>query len=99
VEALQRVLQQIDRDGRVCPQPNHWNAVWELLPDRQRQGAGWQPPLPLILAAWWHTSDAEKRERFELHLRWAETHGALAKVSAYLNTLEPGDWHTAPTHG
>jgi len=99
VESLQQILQQTGKDGCICPRPNHWNALWELLPDRHRVGAGWQPPLPLILAAWSHTTDTEKRERFELHLQWAEAHGALAKIYAYLNTLEPGDWHTAPTHG
>ena len=96
---LEQWLLETASHGRVCPQPTPWNMLWELLPDRQPVGTGWQPPLPLILGAWWHASDAEKRDRFDLHLRWANEHGALDDVAAYLNTLEPGDWHTAPTHG
>ena len=38
-------------NSRVCPMPQRWNALWELLPNRKRVGGGWEPPLPLILAA------------------------------------------------
>ena len=96
---LEQLLLETAGHGRVCPKPAPWNTLWELLPDRQRAADGWQPPLPLILAAWEHSSDHEKRERFELHLRWANDHDSLDDVATYLNTLEPDDWHTAPTHG
>lgn len=33
-------------NNRVCPMPQRWNALWELLPDRARVGGGWEPPLP-----------------------------------------------------
>jgi acetyl esterase/lipase len=35
------------------------------------------PPSPLILVAWWETSDLQKRERFEQHIHWAEHHKML----------------------
>lgn len=96
---LEQLLLETASNGRVCPQPAHWNELWKLLPDRKRVDGGWDPPLPLILGAWASTSDAEKRERFELHLRWAAQHGALQQVADYLNTLQPGNWHTAPVNG
>jgi hypothetical protein len=95
---LGQVLRELD-EGRVCPQPEHWQAVWELLADRQHASGNWVPSPPLILAAWWETTDAEKRARFEPHLQWAAEHGALEAVAEYLNTLKPGDWHTASGHG
>ena len=97
--SLQQLLLKTSTDGRICPQPVQWDALWKLLPNRQRVGNGWQPSLPLILGAWWQSSDSEKRERFELHLRWADQYGALEDVTVYLKTLEPGDWHMASTHG
>jgi len=81
-------------DGRVCPQPRHWQALWELLPDKQRSGGGWSPPLPLILAAWHEATDAEKAERFHLHLAWAEKHAVLDEAIALLRSLAPSDWYT-----
>ena len=60
-----------------------------MLPDQRRVGVGWEPPLPLILAAWWDTSDTAKRGRFELHLRYAAEHGALDNVEQYLLHLVP----------
>ena len=97
--SLQQLLLEVDRQGRICPQPAQWGRLWKLLPDRQHVDNGWQPPLPLILGAWWQASDSEKRERFELHLRWADQHGSLEDVTTYLKTLEPDDWHMASTHG
>jgi hypothetical protein len=88
------ILVECSVKRRVCPQPQQWNKLWELLPDRRRQGEGWEPPLPLILAAWHHTSDAEKRERLRVHLRWAAAHGALDKVANFISSLKPEDWHT-----
>src|ERR1039457_2230279 len=32
-----------------------WNTLWEMLPNRQRAGNGWEPGPPLILAAWGDT--------------------------------------------
>ncbi|MGI8424346.1 MAG: hypothetical protein ACR2NO_09605 [Chloroflexota bacterium] len=91
--SLDDVLREATRDGRVCPKPQQWNRLWELLPDRQRQGSGWQPPLPLILAAWWEVTDAEKRERFHLHIRWAYERGALSVVADFIRGLRSEDWH------
>ena len=30
---------------RVCPLPQRWNELWEMLPNRQRRGFGDLPPL------------------------------------------------------
>jgi len=49
-----------------------------LLTNRRGVGVGWEPSLPLILAAWWEASDKDKRTRVHSHLRWASDHGALA---------------------
>ena len=42
-------------DGRISPLPDYWNQIWEKLPEKQRGGAAWLPPLPLILAALWNS--------------------------------------------
>jgi len=91
---LDEMIAEGSKDGRVCPQPMVWNRLWELLPNRRRLGAGWELPLPLILAAWWEASDSEKRSRFHSHLRWASEHGAAAAVAHLLSSMKPEDWHT-----
>jgi hypothetical protein len=83
--------------GRVCPQPDKWDELWNLLPDRRRNGNGWEPSLPLMLAAWHHTSDSDKRDRFLLHLKWAESHGAIESITSFLEALSPSEWHTSST--
>ncbi len=48
---------------------------------------------PLILGAWWHTSDAEKQSRFLSHIQWAAEHDALPKIAIFIKSLTPEQWH------
>ncbi len=64
-----------------------WNALWELWPDRKRVGGGWEPPLPLILAAWDDTPDMLKMHRLAEHIEWAAGHGALESITVFLRGL------------
>lgn len=70
-----------------------WNTLWEMLPGRLRVGDGWQPALPLILAAWWDTPALQKHLRFLEHLEWAHSHGCIAQVETYLRALPESDWY------
>jgi len=78
---------------RVCPQPTYWNDLYKMLPGTRQVGLGWEPPLPLILAAWWEAGDGLKRDRFHEHLQWAAAHGASARVHAFLLKLTEEQWH------
>ena len=91
-EKMTRFVETVDQNGWFCPQPQWWNRLWEMLPERSRVGAGWNPPLPLILAAWWEASDSQKRDRFIDHLRWADDHGITDEVLTFLESLSPEDW-------
>lgn len=89
---LGSLLDYVRADGRVCPVPTRWHELWELLPDRHRAGGGWEPPLPLILAAWWTTPALAKMLRLQEHIRWAADHGALEAVDAFLRSLPDDEW-------
>ena len=79
-------------NNRVCPLPTLWNDLFELLPDRKRSGPGWEPPLPLILAAWHDTPVLLKMLRLTEHIRWAVDRGALESVSGFLRGLREDQW-------
>jgi len=91
-DGLAALMKYAIENNRVCPKPDKWNKLWELLPDRKRVGAGWNPPLPLILAAWWETSDDQKRERLSIQIQYAADHGALEKIETFLRGLSKDDW-------
>jgi hypothetical protein len=38
---LDEVLAQVRQNGRVCPQPQQWQRLYEMLPAKHRKGAGW----------------------------------------------------------
>lgn len=81
------------QDGRVCPRPNEWNELYNLLPDKRPKGGGMEPAVPLILAAWTESPILLKWLRVEEHIRWAAEHGALDRVEAFLRGLPDDKWY------
>ena len=83
------------KDGRVCPVPKAWHRLWRLLQEKTQTNGRWSPSLPLILDGWHYSSDVEKANRVEEHLRWAVDHGALEEVGRFLAGQPDDQWHTA----
>jgi hypothetical protein len=90
---LRGILEFCRRNNRVCPMPPEWHSIWKLLPNREGKKGGWSPPLPLILAGWLYTTDSEKRQRLEEHIRWAYEHHVCHKVSTFIRSLSEKQWH------
>jgi hypothetical protein len=90
---LEEAIAEATKNGRVCPMPMHWGQLYELLPNRRRKGAGWEPALPLILAAWHESPALFKALRLKEHLVWAASHGSIDQVYAYMVSLPEGDWY------
>jgi hypothetical protein len=65
-----------------------------LLPDNKRVGSGWEPSLPLILAAWWDTPALSKMLRLHEHIRYAAEHDVLDEVDKFLRALSNEQWFT-----
>ncbi len=89
---IEAVLEKIDEQRWVCPQPARWNKLHELIPNNCFTGNLEAPGAPLILSSWWEATPAEKKARFIEHLRWAESQGALEAVYTLMLNLHPKDW-------
>lgn len=89
----QELIEFARSNGRICPQPKRWNEMYQLLPHPRRVGNGWEPALPLILAAWWDTLALSKRTRVEEYIRWADQQNALLLVEDFLGALKEEDWY------
>lgn len=72
--------------------PVRWNELWEMLPGRQRRGASWEPPPPLVLGEWWSTPSFAKLERVREHISYAAGHGVLEEVDRFLRGLAETEW-------
>lgn len=80
-------------NNRLVPMPPQWNELYDLLKNtRQMPSDGWEPPLPLMLAAWHHSTPIEKQLRFKEHLQWAQTQGQLEDIGAFLRSLPESQW-------
>jgi hypothetical protein len=93
VVTLDEVLAEAQKNKRVCPQPRKWQELYDMLPGKRRKGDGWDPALPLILAAWWDTPALPKMLRLREHLEWAAAQGCLDQVYSYLCALPEVEWH------
>jgi hypothetical protein len=91
-ETVESLVTYCRQNKRVCPLPMHWTRLWEMLPERVQVGAGWEPPLPLILAAWHDTPAMLKMLRLAEHIEWAEKRGSLDAVGHFLRGLHEDDW-------
>ena len=91
--SLEEAIAQATKNDRVCPMPTHWDNLYKLLPNRRRKGAGWEPPLPLILAAWHETPALSKALRLKEHLEWAASQGAIDEVYALMVSLPENQWY------
>ena len=91
-ETTESLIAYCRENSRICPMPPRWNALWELLPERKRVGGGWEPALPLILAALHDTPYLMKMLRLAEHIEWAAEHGALESVAAFLRGLREDEW-------
>jgi hypothetical protein len=78
---------------RLVPMPSEWAELHGMLANTQRKpSGGWEPPLPLILAAWHCTMPIEKQLRFREHIQWASEQNQLDEVGAFLRALPDEKW-------
>jgi hypothetical protein len=78
---------------RLVPMPPEWAELHDMLVNtRQKPSGGWEPPLPLILAAWNCTMPIEKQLRFREHIQWAFDQNQLDEVGAFLRALPEEKW-------
>ena len=74
--------------------PKDWNKLYSLLKyKRQKPSGGWEPSLPLILAAWDVTMPIEKQLRFKEHILWAADNGQAEEIVTYLQSLTEDEWY------
>lgn len=90
---LEALMEYVRDNKRICPMPGQWHELWQLLPNRkQKTSGGWDPPLPLILAAWDHSPGMSKMMRLQEHIEYADRNGVLEDVDRFLRALPENEW-------
>lgn len=88
---LDALLAFVQLEGRVCPYPQEWITMYDLLPPR-RAGDKSHPGVPLILGGWEFSASA-KRKRLAAQIRFAEANGVLDAVDKFLRSLPESAWY------
>jgi hypothetical protein len=89
---LSELLVYVQADQRVCPRPQLWNKLWQMLSDQHRPGGVWGVAPPLILGGWAYTSTQDKVDRLREHLEFADRIGAIERVDQFLRALPESSW-------
>ena len=85
------LIKYLESKGVVCPMPQKWNELYEMLPNKKRRDVGWEPSLPLILSAW-DSPMLFKKLRFLEHLEYAYKNDVINEIDKYLRALNDEDW-------
>jgi len=91
--ALASLLDYVKLNDRVCPLPDYWEGLCKILRRKAKEDGVSAPSNPLILAAWWVSSNPEKTARLQDHIQYAEARGVLAEVDGFLRGLREANWH------
>jgi hypothetical protein len=90
--SLNELYFEIKRENRVCPNPIYWNELHEII-IRAAIHQIQEPPLPLILGAWWESSNLDKANRLVELLNWADKNCVSNVAWAYIMALKEVEWH------
>lgn len=91
---IAKLKEYCEANDRVCPGPEEWMRMWEMLPNRKRGTTGWEQPDPVILGGWRESKQALKT-LFIKHIEWAARHGSLHDIDQFLRSLPETSWHHA----
>ncbi len=92
METFETLWQYCLENNRVIP--TDWNGLYNRLKNKkQKPSGGWEPSLPLILAAWDVTIPIEKQLRFKEHIKWAADNGQIEEIGLYLRSLTEDKWY------
>lgn len=92
METFQTLWEYCCSNNRVIPRD--WNKLYQMLKNtRQKPSGGWEPSLPLILAAWYETMPIEKQLRFKEHVQWAVDNNQAEEMGTYIRSLKEEDWY------
>ena len=90
---LTSLLEYVQAADRVCPMPDHWDRLCQILRKKAKADGRRGPSNPLILAAWWASSNLDKIHRLREHIEFAEANAVLSEVDEYLRGLPEANWH------
>ena len=86
--SVQEVMVEARARNRAAPVESEWQALFQLL----KAATGKEPPAPLSLEESKGVSALVKRVRLRDQVEWAEQHGQLRLLFAFLKSLPEDHW-------
>ena len=90
---VEDVMVEARRNNRVCPMPQQWSELYQMLPGKKLRSNVWTPTEPLLGAAWTATPSLAKRMCFREHVEWAASHDFLEDLHTFITALPEQQWY------
>ena len=90
--SIEEFINEVTKNNRVCPNPNLWNHLHTLAIESDFNNHT-PPNLPLILGAWWDTSDLDKAERLKELIDWCYLTSVSDIAWTFIKSLDESEWH------
>ena len=89
-EILVKIKNFMNNNNYFCLMPIMWMEMFKMIEEWNDEKE--KISIPLILAAWHHTTGLMKLIRFNEHLDFAFKKGKIRTIDEYLNKLKDDDW-------
>ena len=85
------LIDYCNKFDRVCPWPDYWLKMYDLLPKKFENTKIQYAPSPLILVGW-DTQSKYKKKRLNEQIKWAQDTGVFILVDKFLRELNEENW-------
>ncbi len=90
--SINEFMTEVTKNNRVCPNPILWNDLHTLATESDFNNHI-APSLPLILGAWWDTSNVDKAERLKELVDWCYATEVYDIAWTFVKSLDESEWH------
>lgn len=89
---LDRFLNNLEKEGKICLEGSYWHEAFTIITSSNKRDNSILPN-PLILGGWSNSSDKEKKERFIIHLEYANKNDKWPELLEYFENLDDNAWY------
>jgi hypothetical protein len=88
----QRILEHHRLRGRAYPEQRYWDRLYQQLVEEAERRGKTPPPSPL-----WHgietaATEADKMERLDEQVVWADRNNLLHRIQMFFDAMPPSGW-------
>jgi hypothetical protein len=87
-----RLLEHQWQHGRAHPDMRYWERLHQMLADEAERRGKTPPPPPLLHGLEQAPTEADRMDRLEEQVVWADRNNLLHRVQMFFDAMPPSGW-------